>query len=89
MISCVNNWTKPGPDSMDEAIEDDVDGRQKASFSTQYVLKRMLFLLYMESREAKLMQELGKWVMYTKVSYLNHIGRKLHENDPVSRYGSC
>ncbi|MGE6577271.1 hypothetical protein ACQKFM_20375 [Paenibacillus xylanexedens] len=52
---------------MDKASEDDVDGRQKAFFSTQYVLKRMLFLLYMESQEAKLMQELGKWVMYTKV----------------------
>lgn len=52
---------------MDKASEDDVDGRQKAFFSTQYVLKRMLFCYKWKSREAKLMQELGKWVMYTKV----------------------
>lgn len=76
MISCVNNWTKPGPDRMDEASEDDVDGKQRAFFSAQYVLKRRLFCYIWKSREAKLMQDPGNGVMYTKKLCLNHYRNK-------------
>ncbi|MHA7581105.1 hypothetical protein ACX12E_11935 [Paenibacillus vandeheii] len=58
---------------------------QSAFFSAQAVLKRKPFCYIWQKENAKLIQNPGKWVMYTEMPYWNHLGTKLHKNDANSR----